>query len=209
MKNVHKVILAIYLLTLSIDSFGLTYIEPLIGVRLGSSEEFTSSGNEVSFDRSGIRYGARLGFSIFENFFLGGEFFLGEIDLEATTTSAGYADSSYDTTSGGIFLRHDITPLLHIWGSYHFMHKQEVTISTPSRSVGTVFFGNQYTLGVSCEPTSFYGNINIAYSIFKFDTVEFSNGTVLSLPNAPVGYDTKIAGSEFLLSISFPITLFE
>ena len=205
MRSWQKIVLSFSLTMVSFDSTAGTYLEPFIGVRFLGSEEFTSSGNKESFDRSGIYYGAKLRFDISKKFSLGGDFHLGKVKTEVQLASSGFANATYDTMALGYFISYRLKTFFNVWGTYYLKNEQTSTNASAPMGIGTIFSGSKYALGINYTKIKFI-IINLEYSIFKFDTVE-SAGVIYRIPNNLLVYDTTNKGSEILLSISFPFKL--
>ena len=230
MNNISKIVLQLFSLVFSANLYALIHIEPLIGTRMGGREQFyMTSSNGGSYKRSGHYLGGRLGITLAPNFVLGGDFRIGELESDKRWGEAVYNDlMTYDTSALGVFFLYTIRPSIKIWGTFYFKNTHEMTSLAVNGGQkrpygldrGTTLTGKKYAVGVGYEVFSFV-NINLEYSISKFEAITYPIIPSLfahSGQNWRIGANKRyqfhaeipdeFGGSEFVLSISFPIEIF-
>ena len=228
MNNISKIALPLFTLAFSANLYALIHIEPLIGTRMGGSEEFfMTSIDGGSYERSGNYLGGRLGISLAPGFVFGGDFRMGELESNKRWGEAVYNDlMTYDTSALGVFFLYALGPSVKIWGTYYFKNIHEMTseavdsgqIRPYGLTKGTTLTGKKYAMGMGYEVFPFV-NINLEYSISKFETITYPNIAFFTRPDYTwriganevysehANLPDEFAGSEFVLSISFPLEI--
>ena len=236
MTKLFKAVLLLSLQAFTANSYGYIHIEPFIGARMGSNEEFYMISNPAAgnpkpsiggyYERSGSYIGSKMGIKITPTLVFGGDFRMGKLESTALWGDSAFNDTmTYDTSAIGVFLKYTMAPSVNIWGTYYFKNTHEMTsVAVDSQqnddyglNSGTTFEGKKYIIGIGYELLSFL-NINLEYSVSKFDTVAYPNLTTFPLPGTTLNIGEshpaitaaeleEFKGSELVLSISFPFEI--
>ena len=237
MTKLFKAVLLLSLQAFTANSYGYIHIEPFIGTRMGSNEEFYMVEDPLllnnrpviggHYERSGSYIGSKMGIKITPTLIFGGDFRTGKLESSIRWGNSAFNETmTYDTSSIGVFIKYTMAPSVNIWGTYYFKNTHEMTSVAvdPQQNddyglnSGTTFEGKKYIIGIGYELLSFL-NINLEYSASTFDTVTYPAnlsvfplpGTTLNIgeshPALPANTLEEFKGSELVLSISFPFEI--
>ena len=191
-------------------------IEPYVGFAKSLSGKATINGTGHEFDYTSPEYGGRLGMT-WMGLMTGVDYSMESFKLH-TKAPASVADAAVDAKDKvdksqiGIFLGYRF-PMIRFWGTYFL--SSEVKGKDADRSPGSgssdqfirgqVKFKDGSGFGVGMGYSLFpFVSINGEYRKISYDTIIQSDGSKLDA----AFYTGKISLSEFLLSVSFPISIF-
>lgn len=165
------------------------YIEPYLGYEMGTSEgSATVNASPMTVDDklSGIRYGAKLGYS-FVMIAVGADYMAGKLDEDDQNPGGTKDDADY--TDLGIFFNFKLPVMFKIHGTYF--------LSSKTKGDGAETEGKGYKLGVG-----FTGLPFVAINLDMIN-VNYDDATVTGYSVTNVDVDRK----TYMLSVSLPFDL--
>ena len=215
MRNLSKKILLFCLFFSPLRTFGF-YIEPLIGMRIKGNNDISSPIEKTFLKTSGKYYGGKVGFSVGEQSILGVDYRKGDMEAKFSSGSPFFLNTTYDTSSLGVFFKYNFVSLMSFWASYYPSNTYKVTsptnatmLSATSVENGSTFLARRYAIGLGFEVIRSI-HINIEYSYYQFDYLKSPDGTIIRIPNTfNASSISSGKGSDISLSISYPIDFFE